>query len=242
MLKRSAGERGGGAGCAAGVCGKFSPRIEEVYQESSDAAGRGVAGRIGASKSGISGDGVRMCAGHYWNGAIVWAADNDWRSGCARSWQRRGFARRVAVSANFDTGADEGSGYARDGSDSRGRRKRRRSGSFRLRTGSRRRSAGDFFVWGHRTLGELAALPEGELMARIGPQARRLAQPCARSGGTSFQPIEPEFSLEEFCEFETPVEQIDSLLFMGARMIDCLVGVRGRAHFALATLIDGDAA
>ena len=38
-----------------------------------------------------------------------------------------------------------------------------------------------------------------------------------------FQPIEPAFTLREFCEFETPVEQIDSLLFIGARMIDCLV-------------------
>jgi protein ImuB len=49
-------------------------------------------------------------------------------------------------------------------------------------------------------------------------------------------PIEPAFNLEEFCEFETPVEQIDSLLFVGARMIDCLVSRAAGRALALTTL------
>ena len=52
----------------------------------------------------------------------------------------------------------------------------------------------------------------------------------------TFQPIEPALALEEFCEFETPVEQMDSLLFMGARMIDCLVARAGARALALASL------
>jgi protein ImuB len=43
-------------------------------------------------------------------------------------------------------------------------------------------------------------------------------------------------SLEEFCEFETPVEQIDSLLFVGARMIDCLVSRAAGRALALTSL------
>jgi protein ImuB len=80
-----------------------------------------------------------------------------------------------------------------------------------------------FALWGICTLGELGALPEVELVKRLGAAAsdwRALAHGSARH---TFQPIEPEFALKEFYDFETPVEQIDSLLFMGARMIDCLV-------------------
>jgi len=39
----------------------------------------------------------------------------------------------------------------------------------------------------------------------------------------AFQPQEAAFALREFCEFETPVEQVDSLLFVGARMLDSLI-------------------
>jgi protein ImuB len=42
--------------------------------------------------------------------------------------------------------------------------------------------------------------------------------------------------LEEFCEFESPVEQIDSLLFVGARMIDCLVARASARALSLASI------
>jgi protein ImuB len=80
-----------------------------------------------------------------------------------------------------------------------------------------------FALWGIRTLGELAALPEVELITRLGPDAQRWRALARGAHPHMFQPIEAAFTLREFCEFETPVEQIDSLLFMGARMIDCLV-------------------
>jgi protein ImuB len=93
-----------------------------------------------------------------------------------------------------------------------------------------------FALWGIRTLGQLAALPEVELVKRLGAAAcdwRDLAQGIARH---AFQPIEPILLLREFYDFETPVEQMDSLLFMGARMIDCLVArAQGRA-LSLASL------
>ncbi len=93
-----------------------------------------------------------------------------------------------------------------------------------------------FAIWGIRTLGELAALPEAELVTRLGAEARAWSALAHGTSAHLFQPIEPALALEEFCEFEMPVEQIDSLLFIGARMIDCLVArAEGRA-LALAAL------
>jgi protein ImuB len=77
-------------------------------------------------------------------------------------------------------------------------------------------------IWGIRTLGELAALPEVDLIARLGQSASTWRKLALGAQTHAFQPIEAAFSLREFCEFETPVEQMDSLLFVGARMIDSL--------------------
>jgi protein ImuB len=93
-----------------------------------------------------------------------------------------------------------------------------------------------FALWGIRTLGELAALPEIELITRLGPDARTWRELARGVRPHMFQPIEPEFALREFCEFETPVEQIDSLLFIGARMIDCLVARAADRALCLALL------
>jgi protein ImuB len=93
-----------------------------------------------------------------------------------------------------------------------------------------------FALWGIRTLGELAALPEVALVKRLGAAAsdwRALARGVARH---TFQPIEPEFALKEFYDFETPVEQLDSLLFIGARMIDCLVARAVERALSLSSL------
>ncbi len=93
-----------------------------------------------------------------------------------------------------------------------------------------------FAQWGIRTLGELAALPEVELVKRLGAAAsdwRALAHGVARH---TLQPIEPEFALKEFYDFETPVEEINSLLFIGARMIDCLVARAVGRALSLASL------
>ena len=93
-----------------------------------------------------------------------------------------------------------------------------------------------FAIWGIRTLGELAALPEVDLIARLGQQAR-LWRDLARGVAThTFQPIEAEFTLKEFFDFETPVEEMDSLLFIGARMIDCLVTRASARALSLASL------
>ena len=80
-----------------------------------------------------------------------------------------------------------------------------------------------FATWGIHTLGQLAALPEVELITRLGQQSRQWREAALGELPHLFRPIEPEFTLKEYCAFETPVEQIDSLLFIAARMIDSLV-------------------
>ena len=104
-----------------------------------------------------------------------------------------------------------------------------------------------FDLWGIRTLGELASLPEVELIARLGQQARGWREAALGGLPHLFRPMEPEFTLREFCEFETPVEQMDSLLFMGARMIDSLVARAADRALSLALLtarmkLEGDCA
>ena len=93
-----------------------------------------------------------------------------------------------------------------------------------------------FAMWGIRTLGELAALPEVELITRLGPDARAWRELACGAHPHMFQPIEPEFTLREFCEFDDPVEEIDSLLFVGARMIECLVARAADRALSLAHL------
>lgn len=93
-----------------------------------------------------------------------------------------------------------------------------------------------FALWGIRTLGEMATLPEAECVARLGSPARTWSALARGAAGHVFQPIEPALVLKEFCEFETPVEQADALLFIGARMIDCLVTRAAARALALSAL------
>src|SRR6185437_6796150 len=93
-----------------------------------------------------------------------------------------------------------------------------------------------FAIWGIRTLGELAALPEVELISRLGQKAKTWRQMAWGMLPHPFQPSEEEFTLREFLAFDDPVEEMDSLLFVGARMIDALVERAGDRALALARL------
>jgi protein ImuB len=90
--------------------------------------------------------------------------------------------------------------------------------------------------WGIRTLGELAALPEEDVVIRLG---QRSTVWLSMSSGTSphtFQPVETKFELKEHIEFETYLEQLDSLLFIGAQMINNLVARASGKALAIASL------
>jgi protein ImuB len=93
-----------------------------------------------------------------------------------------------------------------------------------------------FALWGIQTLGELAELPEEELISRMGQRSAKWL--CLSRGRAShtFQPIEAKLELKEHIEFETHVEQIDSLLFIGSNMIHSLVARASSRALSIATL------
>ena len=93
-----------------------------------------------------------------------------------------------------------------------------------------------FSLWGIRTLGMLAALPEKELIARIGQEGKRLRLLARGELPHLFQPAEPAFTLKEKMELESPVEVLHSLLFVVGIMLDQLI-LRAQARaLALASV------
>ncbi len=80
-----------------------------------------------------------------------------------------------------------------------------------------------FALWGVHTLGALAALPEKELVARMGQEGKRLRQLARGESPHLFVPLEPEFRLEEQMELDSPVELLESLLFVVGVMLEQLI-------------------
>lgn len=93
-----------------------------------------------------------------------------------------------------------------------------------------------FSLWGIRTLGMLAALPERELIARMGQAGKRLRQLARGEVRHLFQPVEPVFTLEEHMELDSPVEQLDSLLFVAGVLLEQLVFRAKARALALASV------
>jgi protein ImuB len=103
-----------------------------------------------------------------------------------------------------------------------------------------------FSLWGIFTLQMLAALPEKELIARLGQDGKRIRQLARGELSHFFHPAEPAFVLEEHMELDSPVELLDSLLFVIAIMLEQLI-LRAKARvLALASVsitltLEGDA-
>lgn len=80
-----------------------------------------------------------------------------------------------------------------------------------------------FALWGIRTLGMLAELPEKELVARMGQDGKRLRELARGEHPHLFRPVEPALTLTERIELDMPVELLDSLLFVIGAMLDQLI-------------------
>jgi protein ImuB len=80
-----------------------------------------------------------------------------------------------------------------------------------------------FSLWGIRTLGALAALPEKALIARLGQEGKRILQLARGERPHLFRPIEPDFALIERMQLDSPVELLDSLLFVIGMMLDQMI-------------------
>ncbi len=93
-----------------------------------------------------------------------------------------------------------------------------------------------FELWGLHTLQDLAAIPEVDLVIRLGQDGKRLRQLALGQHPHLMVPIEPVFTLEEHLAFDAPVDLLDSLLFVLGPMLDQII-LRAQAHaLALATL------
>ena len=89
-----------------------------------------------------------------------------------------------------------------------------------------------FRAWGIRTCGQLAALAEADLISRIGQAGKRLHLLARGAWPHLMFPMEPNFeeSLVERMELDFPVEMLEPLLFLLARMTDRLLErVKSRA-------------
>ncbi|HEY2473086.1 MAG TPA: DNA polymerase Y family protein [Terracidiphilus sp.] len=91
-------------------------------------------------------------------------------------------------------------------------------------------------LWGIRTLGELAELREEDLVTRLGQPSAGWLKLSRGTADHTFQPHEATFELKEHIEFEDHVEQLDSLLFIGAGMINNLVARADGRALCLASL------
>jgi protein ImuB len=84
-------------------------------------------------------------------------------------------------------------------------------------------------TWGIETLGQLAALPKAELIARMGQEGRALQEMALGERPHLFVPREASVRLEERQELEFPLESLDSLMFGVAVMLEQLI-VRAKAQ------------
>jgi protein ImuB len=91
-------------------------------------------------------------------------------------------------------------------------------------------------LWGLHTLGELAGLPEVELVVRLGQAGKRLRLMARGEHPHLMVPEEPVFTLQEFVAFDAPVEMLDSLLFVLGPMLDQLLTRAQNRSYALASV------
>jgi protein ImuB len=93
-----------------------------------------------------------------------------------------------------------------------------------------------FSMWGITTLGALGNLEETELIARLGQAGKELRLLARGESPHLFTAIEASFMLEERMELDSPVELLDSLLFILGAMLDQLI-VRAQSRIlALASI------
>jgi protein ImuB len=93
-----------------------------------------------------------------------------------------------------------------------------------------------FAMWGITTLGALANLKETELIARLGQPGKEMRLLARGESPHLFRALEASLTLEERMELDSPVELLDSLLFiMGVMLDQLMVRVQSRI-LALASI------
>jgi protein ImuB len=76
--------------------------------------------------------------------------------------------------------------------------------------------------WGLSTLGDLARLPRGDLHARLGPDGVRLHQVASGEDECPLAPVDEVARYHERCELEWPIDGLEPLAFVVARLCESL--------------------
>ena len=95
-----------------------------------------------------------------------------------------------------------------------------------------------FEMWGIRDCGALAALPEGDLIARMGQEGKRSRALARGEWPHLLVPDEAEFDakLNAHLELEHPVELLEPLLFILARLLEELMRRSRESAMAIASV------
>jgi protein ImuB len=93
-----------------------------------------------------------------------------------------------------------------------------------------------FSMWGISRLGELAALGENDLIARLGQAGKEMRLLARGAAQHLFRPMEAQLALAESMELDSPVELLDSLLFVLGMMLDQLIVRAQEQILALASV------
>jgi protein ImuB len=76
--------------------------------------------------------------------------------------------------------------------------------------------------WGLQTLGDFARLPRADVHARLGPAGVQLHQAACGEDASPFQPVDEKPPMLERMELEWPIEGLEPLSFVLARLCDAL--------------------
>jgi protein ImuB len=76
--------------------------------------------------------------------------------------------------------------------------------------------------WGLSTVGDLARLPRGDLHARLGPDGVRLHQVASGEDECPWVSVEEVVRYRERCELEWPIDGLEPLAFVVARLCESL--------------------
>jgi protein ImuB len=76
--------------------------------------------------------------------------------------------------------------------------------------------------WGLSTVGDLARLPRGDLHARLGPDGVRLHQVASGEDECPLVPVEEVVRYRDRCELEWPIDGLEPLAFVVARLCESL--------------------
>ena len=90
--------------------------------------------------------------------------------------------------------------------------------------------------WGIDTLGELAGLPETDLIARLGQAGKRLRLRALGELPHLLEPIPDRFRLEEKIEFDSPIDTVEQVLFCANPMLERMILRAGSRALALASV------